>query len=129
VVFGVGGLFADVEGFDDESFVDDGFIGWIVQEMLEHVAGAAPGGAEDEQDVFVLGGGGGLGLREDLVGGGLGVERVRKEQGGGEEGGAEEGDGAHGGLRCACDQNHYEGKAWADGDLWGRNRPLRGAAG
>ena len=85
VVVGVGGALADVEAGDDEGFVDDGLDGGVVDEVLEHVAGAAPGGAEDEQDVFVLGGGGGAGLGHDRVGagenGGRGVCAARDYEG------------------------------------------------
>ena len=96
VVFGVGGEFAGVEGGDDEGFIEDGFVGGVVEEVLEHVARAAPGGAKDEQDVFVLRGRGGAGLGEDLAGGGFGVQRGREEDRGGDEGGAEEGAGRKG---------------------------------
>ena len=72
VVLGVGGLLVGVECGDDEGLVHDGGDGGVVEEVLEHVAGTAPGGAEDEQDVFVLSGGGGAGLGEDLVGAGCG---------------------------------------------------------
>lgn len=89
VVFGVGGEFADVEGLDDEGLVHDGSDGGVGEEVLEHVAGAAPGGAEDEQDVFVLGGCGGAGLREELIGGGFGRgaggDGEEKREGDGEE--------------------------------------------
>jgi len=101
VVLGVSGELAGVERGDDEGLIDDGFVGGVVEEMLEHVAGAAPGGAEDEQDVFVLSGGGGAGLGEDVVGGGFGAESGGEQERGGDEGGAEEGawGEAHGGLR------------------------------
>lgn len=101
VVAGVGGEFADVETGDDEGFVDDGSDGGVVDEVLKHVAGAAPGGAEDDQDIFVLGGGGGAGLGHDLVGAergrGLGDERrCDKDECDGDGGGAK--DWAHEGL-------------------------------
>jgi len=73
VMLGVGGEFADVEGGDDEGLVHDGGDGGVVEEVVEHVAGAAPGGTEDEQDVFVLSGGSGARLREDVGGGWFGV--------------------------------------------------------
>ena len=101
VVLGVGGVLADVECGDDEGLVHDGSDGGVVEEVREHVAGAAPGGAEDEQDVFVLGGGGGAGLGEDVVGGGLGLEGGGEEERGGDEGGAEEGAGAHGAVKVS----------------------------
>jgi len=95
VVFGVGGMLAYVEGGDAEGFVHDGGDGGVGEEVVEPVAGTAPGGAEDEQDVFVLGGGGGAGLGEDVVGGGFGVQGGGEDERGGDEGGAEEGGGAH----------------------------------
>ena len=101
VMLGVGGVLADVKGHDDEGFIDDGLIGGVVEEVVEHVAGAAPGGAEDEQDVFVLGGCGGAGFGEEVVGGGLSVKGGGKEERGGDEGGAEEGGGAHGAVEVS----------------------------
>ena len=62
------GAFLHVERGDDERFFHDGLDGGIFEEVLEEMAGAAPGGAEGEQDVLVLGGGGGFGVGEDGVG-------------------------------------------------------------
>jgi len=90
VVARVGGELADVECGDDEGLVHDGSDGGVGEEVIEHVAGAAPGGAEDEQDVFVLSGSGGAGLGEDVVGVGFGVQGGGEEERGGEEGGAKE---------------------------------------
>lgn len=117
VVLSVGGLFADVESFDDEGFVHDGSDGGVGDEVLEHVAGTAPGGAEGEQDVLVLGGGGGAGLREDLVGAGLGRglgdERCGEKEECGEDGGGTKDwthDGVLRGVGCVMlGLNHYEG--------------------
>jgi hypothetical protein len=101
VMFGVGGVLADVEGGDDEGLAHDGSDGGVVEEVLEHVAGAAPGGAEDEQDVFVLRGSGCAGLGEDVVGGGLGLQGGGEEERGGDEGRAKEGVGAHGEVKVS----------------------------
>ena len=57
----------DIEPGHDEGFIHDGMDGGVFKEALEELAGAAPGGAEGEEDVFVVGGSGGLGLRHDVV--------------------------------------------------------------
>ena len=115
VVFGVGGLFAHVEGFDDEDFVDDGSVGGVLEEVIEHMARAAPGGAENEEDILVLGGGGGAGLGKDFCGAGLGVGERWEEECGGDEGGAE--GVAHGGRELRAEVWGYIIMRWTDG-LW-----------
>ncbi len=53
VVFGVGGEFAGVEGGDDEGFYRRwSLLAGVVEEVLEHVARAAPGGAKGGQGRF-----------------------------------------------------------------------------
>ena len=113
-VVGVGGTFAYVETGYDEGFVDDGLDGGVVDEVLEHVAGAAPGGAEDEQDVFVLGGGGGAGLGHDGVGagenGGHGVRLARDYGGGEKDREDEERVGAEDGLQDCAHERSFVGE-------------------
>src|ERR1019366_7279633 len=74
-MLGVTAALAYVEADDDEVLIDDGGDLFTREKAAEHVAGAAPGGGEKDQDVLVFRSGLSFGLRDHLRG------VLRREQG------------------------------------------------